>query len=633
MQLRDWYIFILAVLFYPNSSVYAGKPENYDSLYNSFQTHDFDGRINLLSDIGRNFLETSHGEPVYSWVNQVTDSIIQTEGNYLAKLRLAQIHGVMNDDESALDLLERIDEDEISDDVDRMDFYFCYASIYEDLGFVKGVIKYRRKQFELNAELGISKDMNIFLANSYFKLGYPEMAARVLVSSLTEEKRNYGKCNSVGVYYLAAEQADSAIRYFERSLNDYNLSDHYEPNSWFEGLVKGNIGQALMVKGEFQEAIDYLQIDIERSLNGEKDWNAFVSIFELARCYSELNQKDEAFQEIKRAESLYPRILRCSDHNRMKYLEIKAQIYQDEGDLGTAVETLNELKSFEDSLDQVLYTKSNIGMLVAFDLEQKNWKIHQQEKELMRSNLSRAQARLESLEKEAQNRIYAIVIITLFMLLIIVLIVLNHRSKRRKQLVQKNTIINQHKNEIEKVLMTRGEQQRLLEISMIDLSEILMDIDSSKEHLHKNITKLLRSLAESGPLSDLQTSRFTDEMVKMLDSTYGFSISRIQSKDLEDQIALTTAIRLAILIMLILDKVQAGLNDSDRSSELWIEFERENEYKNMFVLRFSVPIEESFNKEELLSDIAHEKMLRKISGQLQVDQLKERFITILYSSF
>ncbi len=114
------------------------------------------------------------------------------------------------------------------------------SSVYINMGLIDEGVKYLKLEYQNNPKK--NKDINTEL-NFY---------------------------NNLGIVWKKANNPDSAIFYYEKASERLNEILKKEPqngfNIFFKGLIDGNIGQALMLKKQFLEAIPLLKNDVRSSL-------------------------------------------------------------------------------------------------------------------------------------------------------------------------------------------------------------------------------------------------------------------------------------------------------------------------------------------------------------------------------
>jgi two-component sensor histidine kinase len=113
----------------------------------------------------------------------------------------------------------------------------------------------------------------------------------------------------LGVLYLELENIDSARLYFKKGLalaqrNVSNLNAT-KPNAihlYAQSSFQGFLGRCFMAEGNFNKAIQLLELDISNSENDEN--NKIFKMIHLANCYIKINANSSAKKYIKEIEKL-----------------------------------------------------------------------------------------------------------------------------------------------------------------------------------------------------------------------------------------------------------------------------------------------------------------------------------------
>lgn len=113
----------------------------------------------------------------------------------------------------------------------------------------------------------------------------------------------------LGVLYLELENIDSARLYFKKglALAQRNVSslNATKPNAihlYAQSSFQGFLGRCFMAEGNFNKAIQLLELDISNSENDEN--NKIFKMIHLANCYIKINANSSAKKYIKEIEQL-----------------------------------------------------------------------------------------------------------------------------------------------------------------------------------------------------------------------------------------------------------------------------------------------------------------------------------------
>tara|TARA_R110002072_G_scaffold145551_8_gene292165 strand:+ start:314 stop:1972 length:1659 start_codon:yes stop_codon:yes gene_type:complete len=112
-------------------------------------------------------------------------------------------------------------------------------------------------------------------------------------------KRNVTSYNSIGLIYRKFNQLDSADLYFRKTLE---VSKSYN-NPWWEGIASGNLGENHYLRGEFEEAIPLLNLDLERAVESSDFGLASNALIVLGNIALKQNETKKASALLNKARS------------------------------------------------------------------------------------------------------------------------------------------------------------------------------------------------------------------------------------------------------------------------------------------------------------------------------------------
>jgi two-component sensor histidine kinase len=292
------------------------------------------------------------------------------------------------------------------------------------------------------------KNLGLPLSNVYINMGLINQGIKLLKSEhqintmLNDKYVEANFLNNLGVVWQKGNQPDSAIYYFKKAQIIIQKFLKENPNSnyllFFDGLVAGNIGQALMKKNKQEEAIPLLKKDIYYSCKVGNEQNAAISYNELAQCYLTNKQLNLASLYLDSAYVILKEI--DVPHEYLKNLKLKAELLTLEGKYKEATQIFLNYNILSDS---IAATEKEILMLnqqIAFETNQLQQKIQQQEKEIA----------LKNLHNERKNRQRTLLFISTLLLLSILVFMyfsINKIKSKNKQLSEKNIEI-MHKSEM-----------------------------------------------------------------------------------------------------------------------------------------------------------------------------------------
>jgi tetratricopeptide (TPR) repeat protein len=197
------------------------------------------------------------------------------------------------------------------------------SSVYINMGLIDEGVKYLKLEYQNNPKK--NKDINTEV-NFY---------------------------NNLGIVWKKANNPDSAIYYYEKASERFNEVLEKEPQSgfniFFKGLLDGNIGQALMLKKQFLEAIPLLKNDVRSSLKFGNILNAAISYNELAHCYFEIDQYTLAENYSDSALVILKDIDAPKEY--LISLKLRGELYQRINKFKEAVMIYQEYNALKDSID------------------------------------------------------------------------------------------------------------------------------------------------------------------------------------------------------------------------------------------------------------------------------------------
>jgi two-component sensor histidine kinase len=277
------------------------------------------------------------------------------------------------------------------------------SSVYINVGLIDEGVKYLKLEYQNNPKK--NKDINTEV-NFY---------------------------NNLGIVWKKANNPDSAIYYYEKASERFNEVLEKEPQSgfniFFKGLLDGNIGQALMLKKQYLEAIPLLKNDVRSSLKFGNILNAAISYNELAHCYFEIDQYTLAENYSDSALVILKDIDAPKEY--LISLKLRGELYQRINKFKEAVMIYQEYNALKDSIDANDKELLILNQQISFQTHELQEKINAQEKQM--------NAKLLIEEKRNTQRILMFVLILMMLAILIFGYFSFLKSKNReKQLSDKN---------------------------------------------------------------------------------------------------------------------------------------------------------------------------------------------------
>ena len=130
--------------------------------------------------------------------------------------------------------------------------------------------------------------------------------------------------NDMGLCYEKLEKYDSATLAFQQA---YQLTAGMKNNTFWKGLIEGNIGDVYFLQGQYDSAETLLKTDYEQSLVVGELYNAALSLARLAIIYNSRGEHSKALKMVKEAELLERRLK--NPNTRVTVLLGLCMIYKD----------------------------------------------------------------------------------------------------------------------------------------------------------------------------------------------------------------------------------------------------------------------------------------------------------------
>lgn len=241
------------------------------------------------------------------------------------------------------------------------------------------------------------------------KLGYDRefiVANRISVSNVLYRTHNYRQClslcltsfdiestmlpitvitdyNNAGLAYLQLYNPDSAIYYFNKAAV---YADKMKQGVW-KGIVSGNIGDALHVKGEDEKAMQYWQTDYDSSIKYGEEANAGLTLAYMSEYQFNHGQKQKAISQLQWSAG----VNRSDPTNLLRIDKIRSNCYRKLNLHDSADYFLDEHYRLLDSINNVV-TRNNynlVEMRMAFEKNSSEFSILKKERkaEIIRRNL------------------------------------------------------------------------------------------------------------------------------------------------------------------------------------------------------------------------------------------------------
>jgi len=325
-----------------------------------------------------------------------------------------------------------------------------------------------------------------------------EEAKKELPKILSRGKDNYflaNYFNDLGLFHTKLNQADSAITCFIKAQDYLAQSKKTDPvqRLFFNGLIKGNIGQALMLEKKYREAIPLLKDDVKYSILSNHIENAAISQNEIARCYLELKQPliarlyiDSAYKVFVKFESMKQMLF-----NRKLLLDL----YKAENNQQKILETYVQYSKLQDS---IIYSEANrnlINQQVMHELELKESENNKKQEIIVQEQLKN--------ENYVRKQYVFILILILSAFLIGLLVYYSIRGRQKQKVLALQ-------------YFKINEQKTIIETSLVENQNLLNEI----HHRVKNNLQIISSLLnlQSDKISNQEANRFLHDSKRRIES-------------------------------------------------------------------------------------------------------------------
>lgn len=369
-----------------------------------------------------------------------------------------------------------------------------------------------------------------------------------------------GYFNNRGLFWNKAGNFDSAIYCYKQARNYFSLHYQNKPLKDEErsilGLIEGNIGQAYMQLGQYDEAIPLLKSDVNISLKTSNYLNAAVSETELAKCYLNLKKYKECKQYL---DSANVHLVNVDDYNsKLELAKQYANYYNKIGMKQESIEYYNRYIALRDSFEKEQNIKDLIAAQIANQIQQKENVIKENQKKITEKNNEIRRERL------IKNTVLAGI---LFLIIIIIfisyqLIRVNTQKKllelKNKKIKTRNSIIN--KSLHEKDLLVKEVHHRVknnLQIvsSLLKLQTLKTankDIQTSLNEAQERINSMAilhQLLYKNNQMTRLSLKEYLNNLIGQITNSFSSSNKKITTnvRLIELDLDIDTAIPLGLI--------------------------------------------------------------------------------------
>lgn len=369
--------------------------------------------------------------------------------------------------------------------------------------------------------------------------------------------------NNLGAIYRVKGQFDEALRYSELSLA---IKEKQNDKSGISSNLS-NIGGVYFDKKDYEQAIIYSKkaLQIDKEINNST--GIIINLFNLARVYYEQGNRTTSKKHVIECLAF------CEQNKSNAGIQLKAnfllsEIYEKERNFELANAYLKKTYTLKDSLMGIEKRKAVAEIETKLKSVEFDKKIELLEK--------------DKIFKENEIKKSRLLIITFALITILLLLLLYIQLKSKKHLKQKNQIINEQHNELEKY---KNQLEILVDEKSRDLKVALLKAEQSnalKSSFLNNLSHEIRTPmnAVMGILNIINAERngeMVDEL-KIVNSSFNQLLYLIEeilllSKLHTEQVDIKyREVSLKLLFQYIVSELKSKISESNKSIEIEFEF-------------------------------------------------------------
>ncbi|WP_241330385.1 tetratricopeptide repeat protein [Chryseobacterium arthrosphaerae] len=333
-------------------------------------------------------------------------------------------------------------------------FYMEAAKIYSDMNYFDLALDYSNKAYHIFLDKDEEKTAKIdgIFAYTYSQLNDTRRAVtyyKKLLNFYQKQKKQVETVkalNNLGNAYLVLSKLDSSRYYFEKSLMTFENYD----NPVLKAFVFSNFGKLNFQEGNKTKAENYLleASDILQKNNIEDYKSNYQVNYNLANFYIKTQNPEKALLYARNlGKYVIPDAVSFDNTN---YLRTLYEAYQLNRDYRLSAATFKKYDSIRDLLNIEEKAVNVERLKVQHDYELRK--------------------RLDKIEQDKKNILYAVMVIILLLVLVIcILLLINFRNKAEKLRLEKKLIENREKqleidNQMkEKMLVYKSMEQSKIE--------------------------------------------------------------------------------------------------------------------------------------------------------------------------
>lgn len=208
---------------------------------------------------------------------------------------------------------------------------------------------------------------NISAKNYYSAIDWLKQRLKQVVAS-HDTVSTIRTLNDIGVCFYRSDSPDSARSYYKTALQDAQSIDH---NVW-QGILSGNLGVLLKDGGHFEEAIELLRFDYNKTKDTFDYISGVNALSEISECFLELGMPDSALYWLDVAERQLGKPfcdLGADGRALLRIKHIRYTAYKALDVPRKALKTLEHYEQLKDSLTRLEYRRKTDNLTTVMTAE------------------------------------------------------------------------------------------------------------------------------------------------------------------------------------------------------------------------------------------------------------------------
>ncbi len=402
------------------------------------------------------------------------------------------------------------------------------------------------------------------LSTLYYEMKFYKESLKQQLLEYEDVKKDSSKLvgfyNNRGLFWNKDNNQDSALACYKMAKSIFHIYHNHKllnvKEEFVLGLIEGNIGQTLMILKDYKAAIPLLKNDVRSSVNDKNFHNAAISQLELSRCYLQLSQLDLSKRYLDSANTV---MLGIDDYKtKLNVLKQYAEYYQKSGKLIESINYYCKYINVKDSLDSQENIKELISTQVAYQMDQKE--------DLIIENQANINEKNEEISKQKIIRNALIICGSVMVIFMIIVLYQLGKMKKRKQLLEirnkqigtRNKIIG--KSLDENVLLIKEVHHRVknnlqiissllkLQVGKSSNDEVKVALTEAQDRIN-SIALLHQLLYRNNEITNLSFDNYLLNLIIQISASFPLLEKRIKIKSsiIDLELNLDTAIPLGLI--------------------------------------------------------------------------------------